>query len=274
MLVNFKTGQTIKNDIKFDWNHGDVGRYIGVHTGGYVTRWNGTRMRWEPKQMLVQYGPTWTDNAPDYCVPVYAGGYLQHWPDDQLWAYPTRYVERPYLSEIQCIFAKPLDHPGRVCRFRICFSNLMRKTDRKGNKTIVLDRPNISRDGTKLLFNSNVFGQCEVYMVVLKKPLPPTDLVARWLGDRVRHRPNEMSGGQQQRVAIARALVNEPSIILADEPTGNLDSQSSLEILDLLHKLHAGGATIVMVTHEPDIARLAYRRLHMRDGRIESIEEG
>jgi putative ABC transport system ATP-binding protein len=88
------------------------------------------------------------------------------------------------------------------------------------------------------------------------------------LGDRVQHRPNEMSGGQQQRVAIARALANEPSIILADEPTGNLDTQSSLEILELLHELHDSGATIVMVTHEPGIAEHAERVIFLRDGRI------
>jgi putative ABC transport system ATP-binding protein len=88
------------------------------------------------------------------------------------------------------------------------------------------------------------------------------------LGGRLHHRPNQMSGGQQQRVAIARALINKPAIILADEPTGNLDTKSSVEIMDLLHALHTGGATIVMVTHEPDIAGHAQRVICVRDGKV------
>jgi len=89
------------------------------------------------------------------------------------------------------------------------------------------------------------------------------------LGDRMHHRPNELSGGQRQRVAIARALVNHPSIILADEPTGNLDSKTSEEILTLFDKLHHEGQTIILVTHEHDIAAHAHRQVHLKDGNVE-----
>ncbi len=92
------------------------------------------------------------------------------------------------------------------------------------------------------------------------------------LGTRTSHKPNELSGGQRQRVAIARALVNDPSIILADEPTGNLDSKTSHEIMDLFQELHQRGNTIIMVTHEDDIAHYAHRIVRLKDGLVESDE--
>lgn len=90
------------------------------------------------------------------------------------------------------------------------------------------------------------------------------------LGDRSSHKPNELSGGQRQRVAVARALVNDPSILLADEPTGNLDTKTSYEIMELFEDIHAKGNTIIMVTHEEDIAQYAHRIIRLRDGIVES----
>jgi putative ABC transport system ATP-binding protein len=90
------------------------------------------------------------------------------------------------------------------------------------------------------------------------------------LDDRMDHKPNQLSGGQRQRVAVARALVNKPSIILADEPTGNLDSKTSVEIMNLFNEIHANGNTVILVTHEEDIAAYAHRIIRLRDGLIES----
>ncbi len=92
------------------------------------------------------------------------------------------------------------------------------------------------------------------------------------LGDRLDHRPNELSGGQRQRVAIARALVNNPAIILADEPTGNLDTKTSIEIMEIFEQIQAAGNTVIIVTHEPDIALHAHRIVRLRDGEVESDE--
>jgi len=97
-------------------------------------------------------------------------------------------------------------------------------------------------------------------------------LVNVGLADRITHKPNELSGGQRQRVAVARAMVNSPSIILADEPTGNLDSKTSIDILHLFNQIHQNGNTIILVTHEEDIARHAHRIIRLKDGMVESDE--
>ena len=107
----------------------------------------------------------------------------------------------------------------------------------------------------------------EERLVRAKKVLEIVDLA-----DRMLHKPNELSGGQRQRVAIARALVNSPSILLADEPTGNLDSQTGAEIMGVLDRLHEQGNTIILITHERDIAAHAHRIIHIRDGKVESDE--
>jgi putative ABC transport system ATP-binding protein len=112
--------------------------------------------------------------------------------------------------------------------------------------------------------------------------MPPDERIERakgsleavGMGPRMNHKPNELSGGQRQRVAIARALVNTPSIILADEPTGNLDSQTGLEIMALFDRLHAQGNTIVLVTHEHDISEYAHRVIHIKDGQVYRDERG
>jgi putative ABC transport system ATP-binding protein len=98
-------------------------------------------------------------------------------------------------------------------------------------------------------------------------------LISVGMGERMSHKPNELSGGQRQRVAIARALVNRPSIILADEPTGNLDSKTGNEIMALFDELHAQGNNIVLVTHEHDVAEYAHRIIHIRDGKVASDEK-
>jgi putative ABC transport system ATP-binding protein len=125
-----------------------------------------------------------------------------------------------------------------------------------------------------LLARTTALQNVELPLVYAKIPraerrmLAEEALTAVGLQDRMSHQPNELSGGQRQRVAIARALVNRPSLLLADEPTGNLDSQTGREILDLFHELHGRGNSIIMVTHEDDVAREAARVIRLKDGKV------
>ncbi|MBI4465602.1 MAG: ABC transporter ATP-binding protein [Acidobacteria bacterium] len=129
-----------------------------------------------------------------------------------------------------------------------------------------------------LLPRSSALGNVELPLIYRGVPASERREIARRalelvdLGDRIHHRPNELSGGQRQRVAIARALVNHPSLLVADEPTGNLDSATGTEIMKLFDYLHAQGHTLLVVTHERDVAAYAHRILHIRDGKVERDE--
>ena len=174
------------------------------------------------------------------------------------------------------------------------FMNLLGCLDRPTQGSYVLDGTEVTKlnpsrlaelrgrklgfifQGFNLLPRMNALGNVMLPMIYLgvsskvREQRGRVALEAVGLGSRMHHRPNEMSGGQQQRVAIARALVNAPALILADEPTGNLDSRTSVEIMAILQRLNAAGATIVLVTHEPDIAAFCSRTVVFKDGLVQS----
>ena len=176
-LRNFKTGAEKIVPVRFDWNHGDVGRFFGFHCTPSITEWTGKTF--EPSVGLAWPEKTWTDAGPWYSQPYDLGGYAAQWPDDQRWSYSCMYIHneagQAWLSEISRLFAKPLSEGGRVNRFRVCYDNLWGGKDRRGNASVSLTRPNMSPDGTKLLFNSNVFCRDGVFMVVCALPMAPTD---------------------------------------------------------------------------------------------------
>ena len=177
-LRNFKTGQEKIVPFRFDWNHGDVGRYLGYHSAGYITEWTGETFA--PKEGLIWPTKVHTGNGPVYDIPHATGGYAAHWPDDQLWAYACMYKrlkrDKDYLSEVSKMFAKTLPEGGRVNRMKVCSNNLWGRTDQYGKKSVSLSRPNMSPDGTKLVFNSNVFNRDGIYMVICALPLAPIDV--------------------------------------------------------------------------------------------------
>jgi putative ABC transport system ATP-binding protein len=174
------------------------------------------------------------------------------------------------------------------------FMNILGCLDKPTNGTYILDNINVgsfSRDelalirnrkigfvfqGFNLLSRTTALENVELPLFYnststkLRKEKSIEALKKVGLGERIYHYPNQLSGGQQQRVAIARALVNDPSIVLADEPTGNLDSKTSIEVMEIFQKLNDQGITIILVTHEPDIALFAKRHIVFRDGKIKS----
>jgi len=184
-MHNFKTGEEKIINISFDWNHADVGRYIGVHATGQLYSYLPDADIWQTNGGSTWPTQTWSDAGYYYDYVYNYGAYIAHWPDDNLWAFPTRAVDLPYLSEMDSFFSKGSDVVGRSNRFRVCLTNLRRETDRLGNTSVALDRPNISPDGTKILFNSNVFGKNEIYQVVARKPLSPVSLNAIWSNEKV-----------------------------------------------------------------------------------------
>src|SRR5206468_2785880 len=152
------------------------------------------------------------------------------------------------------------------------------KLDRDNLADIRNEKIGFVFQGFNLLARTSALENTELPMLYVRQHLHATERHARalksleivGLAKRADHHPNQLSGGQQQRVAIARALVNQPALLLADEPTGNLDSQTSIEIMGVFQKLNAQGITLVMVTHELDIARYTKRNVVMRDGKIVS----
>ncbi len=175
-IRNFKTGEDVVVPFRYDWCHGTTGRFFSAHAGGKYVEWDG-------KTFEIAGNLNWPSAESDdsegfYPIPVDRGGYAANWPDDQRWMYSCQYQRNDpqWLSEIAKVFAKPLPGGGRANRFRICYTNLWGLRDRWGNNASSLDHPNMSPDGTKLLFNSNAFNKSGVFVVVAAKPLAPANV--------------------------------------------------------------------------------------------------